>query len=325
MNAEEPHNLRCDVWVARPNLFDRARASVFRSLGRHAQVSLGRGALVLTHSALILLAVLASGVKGATPREILQEGNGLYGAGQFADAVNKYNEVLVEQPQAVEPRFNKANSYYRLDDLGEAMDLYQEVAARSKDMDLVAKAKYNLGNCFFQRGTKQRDSDLQKAVEDMKTSITHWRQVLDLDPQNEKAARNIEVARLTIKDILDQIKQQQKDQQNQQDPNQTQQQQQQQGQQQQQDPSQQDPNQPQDPNQAKDANQTQDPNQQEKDSQAQEPNQPQDQQQQGQDQQQEQKVVPDATAQELIDNEQRQKKERETRQRRQYQRVEKDW
>ncbi|MBP7052739.1 MAG: tetratricopeptide repeat protein [Phycisphaerae bacterium] len=273
-----------------------------------------------------VVAVLASGARGAAPREILQEGNGLYGAGQFADAVNKYNDVLVEQPQAVEPRFNKANSYYRLDDLGEAMDLYQEVAAQSKDMNLVAKAKYNLGNCFFQRGTKQRDSDLQKAVEDMKTSITYWRQVLDLDPKNEKAARNIEVARLTIKDILDQIKQQQKDQQNQQDPNQTQQgqqQQQQQGQQQQQNQSQQDPNQPQDPNQAKDANQ------QKKNSQAQEPNQPQDQQQsqqqQAQDQQQEQKVAPDATAQELIDNEQRQKKEREIRRRGQYQRVEKDW
>ncbi len=269
-----------------------------------------------------VVAVLASVARGATPRGVLQEGNGLYSAGQFADAVNKYNEVLVEQPQAVEPKFNKANSYYRLDDLGEALDLYQEVAAQSKDMNLVAKARYNLGNCFFQRGTKQRDSDLQKAVEDMKTSITYWRQVLDLDPKNEKAARNIEVARLTIKDILDQIKQQQKDQQNPQDPNQTQQQQQQ-GQQQQQDPSQQDPNQPQDPNQAKDANQTQDPNQQQKkDAQAQEPNQPQDQQQSPQ---QEQKIESDATAQELIDNEQRQKKEREIRQRGRYQQVEKDW
>ncbi len=271
--------------------------------------------------AMCVLALAPSAtVAGPTSaREMLRQGNGFYGEGRYAEAINKYNEALVEQPQAVEPRFNKANSYFRLDDLGEAMDLYQEAAAQSKDMKLVAKARYNLGNCLFQRGAKQRDSDLQKAVDDMKTSITYWRQVLDIDPKNEKAARNIEVARLTIKDILDQIKQQQ-DQQNQRDPNQSQQQGQQQQQQQDQSQSEQDPNQPQDPNQAKKEAQTQDPNQPQD-----EQEQPQSQQQQEQDKRQEQEVERDATAQEIIDNEQRQKKEREIRQRAQYQRVEKDW
>jgi Ca-activated chloride channel family protein len=252
-------------------------------------------------------------------REILREGNRLYEKSQFAEAVNKYNEVLVEQPQALEPKFNKANSYCRLDDLGEAMDLYQEVAARSKDMALVAKAKYNLGNCFFQRGAKQRDSNLEKALEDMEASITHWRQVLDIDPQNQKAARNIEVARLTIKDILDQLKKQ-KEQQNRQDPNQPNQQQQQQkqdqGQQDQPQP-QPDPNQPKDPNQAPSAQPKNDPNQAQPEPKPDEGR---------QDKEEEMKAVPDATAQEIIDTEQRQKKERELLQpRSRYQQVEKDW
>ncbi len=253
---------------------------------------------------LLLLSVVAAGTDSV--REILRQGNRLYDDGQFAEAVNQYNEALIEQPQALEPKFNKANSYYRLDDLGEAMDLYREVAAGSKDMALVTKAKYNLGNCFFQRGAKQRDSDLQKALEDMKTSITYWRQVLDIDPDNEKAARNIEVARLTIKDILDQLKQQQ-DQQNQQN-------QQNQESPQNQPESQQDPNQPQDPNQ------TQPPE-------SQDPNQPEDEQpSEAQQQQPEQEVAPpDARAQEIIDREQRQKKEREIQQRARYQEVEKDW
>ncbi|MCX5645028.1 MAG: tetratricopeptide repeat protein [Phycisphaerae bacterium] len=243
-------------------------------------------------------------------REALRQGNRLYGDKQYAEAVNKYNDVLVEQPRAVEPKFNKANSCYRLDDLGAAMDLYQQVAAESKDMSLVAKAKYNLGDCYFQRGTKQRDSNLQKAVEDMETSIANWRQVLDLDPQNRKAAKNIEVARLTIKDILDQMKKQQKNQQDQQ----KQQQQQNQGQQQDQSKSQKDPNQPQDPNQAKKAEPKSDPNQ------AQQEQKP------AQEQKQEAKAAPDATAREIIDTEQRQKKEREAlQQRRRYQEVEKDW
>jgi len=253
--------------------------------------------------------------RAGSAREVLRQGNRLYGDKQFAEAVNKYNDVLVEQPQAVEPKFNKANSYYRLDDLSEAMDLYQQVAAESKDMSLVAKAKYNLGNCYFQRGAKQRDSNLQKAVEDMETSIAQWRQVLDLDPQNRKAARNIEVARLTIKDILDQIKKQQEEQKKQQD--QQKQQQQNQGQQQNQKKPQQDPNQPPDPNQSQKAEPKPDPNQTK---QEQKPEQRQ------QDQQQEAKAAPDATAREIIDTEQREKKERELlRQRGQYQEVERDW
>jgi len=248
------------------------------------------------------------------PRDLLRQGNQLYGDQHYADAVNKYNDALVEQPQAVEPKFNKANSYYRLDDLGQALDLYQEVAAESKDMALVAKAKYNLGNCYFQRGTKQRDSNLQKALEDMETSIATWRQVLDLDPKNTKAAKNIEVARLTIKDLLDQMKKQQEQQKNQQN-QQNQQKQQQQNQSQQSDQSQQDPNQPKDPNQAQQAQPQPDPNQ---------PQQKPEQEQQ--EQPEEMKAAPDATAREILDNEQRQKKERDLlRQKAGYQEVEKDW
>ncbi len=260
--------------------------------------------------ALGILALSSSFSFAATSpaREALRQGNRLYGGNQFAEAVNKYNDALVEQPQAAEPKFNKANSYYRLDDLSEAMDLYQQVAAQSKDMSLVAKAKYNLGNCYFQRGAKQRDSNLQKALEDMQTSVAQWRQVLDIDPQNKKAARNIEVARLTIKDILDQIKKQQEEQKKQ-PPGQ--------GQSQNQSKPPQDPNRPPEPNQPSKAQSKPDPNQT-KQEQKPQPGQ--------QDQQQEAKAAPDATAREIIDTEQRQKKERELlRQRGQYQEVERDW
>jgi Ca-activated chloride channel homolog len=278
---------------------------------------------ILAWSALFVLMVAAP-VQADSARQVIQQGNQQYADGQYSEAINKYNEALVEQPVAIVPKFNKANSYYRLDDLGEAIDLYQEVAAESKDMALVSKAKYNLGNCFFQRGTKQRDSDLQKALEDMKTSITYWRGVLELDPENAKAARNIEVARLTIKDILDQLKKQQEQQEQQGEQNQDQQQQnqkqdQQQGQQQQdQSNSQEDPNQPQDPNQAQEADQKQDPNETE--------DQKQPDQKEGQQEQQAQQVAaPDTTAREILDKEQRQKEQRQVFQRGQTQKVDKDW
>jgi len=262
----------------------------------------------LLHISLIL--VVAQTALADSARVSTSQGNQLYGQGKFDEAIGQYDQALIYRPEALEPKFNKANSYYRLDDLGQAMNLYREVAAESKDMKLVTKAKYNLGNCSFQQGSKQRDSNLQKAIEEMETAIGHWRAVLDIEPENEKAAKNIEIARLIIKDILDQLKNQQQDPNQPQDPNQQQQNQQYQQNQQQQV---QDPNQNQQ-RQGQDPNQPQDPNQQ----QAQ-------QQQEQQQQNDEKKQAPDTTAQEILDKEQRDKKQRQILQRARYQKVDKDW
>ena len=167
---------------------------------------------------LILIALTLLGGKivhgDSAPGSVLQ-GNKLYNQGNFNEAIDKYDQALIDQPQVMEPKFNKANCYYQLDDLSQAIDLYKEVAAESKDMKLVAAAKYNLGNSFFQQGSKQKDSDLQKALEDLQNSIVYWRQTLEIEPENENAAKNIEVARLIIKDIIDQINKQQQQQQQQ--------------------------------------------------------------------------------------------------------------
>jgi len=249
--------------------------------------------------------------------ELVHQGNKKYAEGKYNEAINEYDQALVDKPVTLRPKFNKANSYYRLDDLAKAMDLYEEVAAGARDMKLVTKAKYNTGNCYFQRGSKQRDSDIQKALDDMKTSITFWRQVLDIEPDNKKAARNIEVARLTIKDILDQLnkQKQQQDPNQPRDPNQPQQQQKQNKQEQNQMNQQQDPNQPQEQKQGSDPNK---PDDKQQDAQQQDTQQ--------QQRKKEQKVpAPDATAQEILDKEQRQKQQRQILQRGRYERVQKDW
>ncbi len=243
------------------------------------------------------------------------QGNRLYEQKKFDEAIKQYDQALIDSPQAVEPKFNKANSYYHLDDLDEAVNLYRQVAAESKDMTLVTKAKYNLGNCSFQQGSKQRDSNLQKAIEEMETAIGHWRGVLDIDSENEKAAKNIEVARLTIKDILDQIKNQQ-DPNHPQDPNQSQQQQNQQQDQQQNQQQGQDPNKPQDPNQQQKQASKNTPN---------EPDQQESQQQHAREKDEEKKQKSDATAQEILDKEQLDKKQRQILQKARYEKIEKDW
>jgi len=166
----------------------------------------------------VLIAVILTAAQTAMANSVqglVQQGNKLYNKGNFNDALKEYDKALLGQPQALEPKFNQANCYFQLDDLGRAMDLYNEVAAESKNMELVEKAKYNLGNCYFHRGSKQKDSNLQKALEDLQTGIVCWRSALEINPENEKAAENIEVARLIIKDIIDRINKQKQEQQQQ--------------------------------------------------------------------------------------------------------------
>jgi Ca-activated chloride channel homolog len=165
---------------------------------------------------LLLVAAAAQSVRAESVGQVVNEGNKLYRQGYYKEAINEYDKASTRSPEVVEPRFNKADGYYRLDDLQQAIDLYKAVAAESKDMQLVEKAKYNLGNSFFQQGSKMKDSDLQKALENMQAAIGSWRQALDINPANEMAAKNIEVARLTIKDIIDQINKQKQEQQKQQ-------------------------------------------------------------------------------------------------------------
>jgi len=275
---------------------------------------------------IVLVAASAGAVWAAGAKSLVKQGNQAYADGEYLKAVEHYDLALADAPKAVVPLFNKANSYYHMDDLDQALSLFRDVDLQAKDMSLVEKARYNLGNCVYQQALKQRDSDLQKTVDLMKDGISHWQRTLEVNPDNAKAGRNIEVARLTIKDIMDQIKQQQEQQKN--DPNQPQdpnQQQQPSDQQKQQDQQ----NQSQDPNQSQD--QQQDPNegdpQQEPQEQAQkeDPNQsPQPQPDQPQEPK-EDKVEQDMTAQAILDKEQRQKDERKKRQRSQYQKVDRDW
>jgi tetratricopeptide (TPR) repeat protein len=89
----------------------------------------------------LLVLVIAQAALADSARVSTSLGNKLYKQGNFNKAINSYDQALLDAPGALEPKFNQANSYYRLDDLSKAMDLYRQIAAESKDMKVVAKAK----------------------------------------------------------------------------------------------------------------------------------------------------------------------------------------
>lgn len=279
----------------------------------------------------VLLTVLAVNVRADSRDELVRQGNLLYRQQNYQKALRQYDQAKSEGSDNPSLQYNRANCFYKLEDYTRSINLYREVSANAKDMQLAVRAKYNLGNCHFQQGVKQRDANPQKALEELASAVKNYRESLDMNPRDTEAQRNIAVTRLVMKDIMDQIKkerekqkqqQQDKDKQKQQDQQQQDKDQKQQKDQQQdqQDKQKQEQKQKQDKKQNQQQDKTQD--QQEKQKQ-QEQQRKEDQKKQ---QQFEQQAAPDTTARNILNEEKERKEQRKVRVRSSgYQPADKDW
>jgi len=161
-------------------------------------------------------------------RELVARANQEYREGNYAAALADYGQAEVALPESPEVAYNQGLAYYQTGDYAAAKN-YLNRALLTRNLNLEAGVKYNLGNVAY-ASALEKMSDLQEAIELLKQAISHYRDGLELNPDDEDAQANIQTAQLLIKDLLDKLKQQQE----------KQQQQQQQGDQSQQDQQQQD-------------------------------------------------------------------------------------
>ncbi|MBN1410281.1 MAG: tetratricopeptide repeat protein [Spirochaetales bacterium] len=144
--------------------------------------------------------------------EDINKGNSAYTEGQYKDALDYYEKSESTLPESPYVYFDKGTAYYKLGDYEKAKEAFEKAAVKTKDRKLETLANYNLGNCQFQEGQRQKDSDLKKAVESFRNSIKFYQAALDRDKDFRDAAHNIEVTRLIVKDLLDKLKKQQEQQ-----------------------------------------------------------------------------------------------------------------
>ena len=165
------------------------------------------------------------------PRKAVADANRAFAAGEYEAALSGYGQAEVSMPESPEVAYNQAVAHYKLGDYIAARNYFNRALA-TRDPGLEAHAKYNLGNVAY-ASALEKMSSLQEAIDLLKQSIGHYRDALELAPQDEDAQANIQMAQLLIKDLLDKLKQQQEQQQQENQNNQDQQDQQQQDQQQQ--------------------------------------------------------------------------------------------
>jgi len=187
----------------------------------------------------ICFAVVPSGQSIAqTHRDLVKKGNESFHKGQYGDAEADYKKALQVKPGSATANFNLGDAYYKQKRFQEAGRSFGTFASSPNEEDARAKAFYNAGNSLFKENK-------------FKESIEAYKQALRINPSDDDARYNLEMAKLRQQQQQQQQKnqkqnqnqnqkqnkqQQQQQKQNQQKNQQQQQQQQQQNRQQQQQP-----------------------------------------------------------------------------------------
>ncbi|HEV58430.1 MAG TPA: tetratricopeptide repeat protein [Phycisphaerales bacterium] len=164
---------------------------------------------VVRHSVIIgVLLVLPAVSWAASAPGLIRRGNDHYAQGKYDQAAAAYEQALARDGELAEARYNRACAAYQQEQFDQAIEDYRALAAQSENPDLALRAKYNLGNSYFQRGRELAQQQPQAALEDLERAVEAWRQVQQMAPQHPHVDRNIEVGRLWIRNLKQQIEQQ---------------------------------------------------------------------------------------------------------------------
>jgi len=117
-----------------------------------------------------------------------KEGNKLYKEGRIDEALSKWRDAQIEDPDSDKLHYNIGNGLHGQKKYEDALKEYEK-SLNSKDNELQRDAYYNIGN------TQYRMGKLLEAIES-------YKKCLDINPDDEDAKYNIEFVRKKIKENL---------------------------------------------------------------------------------------------------------------------------
>jgi Ca-activated chloride channel family protein len=155
---------------------------------------------------LLLLALSPAPAGAASTRKLLAEGNAAYAETDYEAAAAAYQEALSRAPDSAPALYNLGSAYYRQGDYESAVEAYESALYFAKDPALSARARHNIGNCLFRQAEAARPIDRGAAREMFLWSAHCYGAALELDRLRADSARNLELARLTIHAIGEEIR-----------------------------------------------------------------------------------------------------------------------
>ncbi|MEZ5025430.1 MAG: tetratricopeptide repeat protein [Chitinophagales bacterium] len=135
---------------------------------------------------ILFLFTKAKSATAQTANQLLREGNKLYKQEKYNNATESYAKALQKAPKDVRVYFNQGDAFYRLNELDKSKEMFDAVAKSSKDMDIQARAFYNVGNIQYKQ---------QKYSESAKS----YKESLKRNPKDMDAKYNLMMALAKIK------------------------------------------------------------------------------------------------------------------------------
>ncbi|UCE61470.1 MAG: tetratricopeptide repeat protein [Phycisphaerales bacterium] len=136
----------------------------------------------------------------------VREANRAFADGDYVAALEAYKAVGKTLPDSPEVAFNQGVAYYKMGDYTQARDALNR-SLTTHDAKLEVKAKFNLGNIAY-ASARQKMSNPTEAIGLLKTAIGYYRDAVELDPEDEGARINIELAQRLIRELLDKLNEQ---------------------------------------------------------------------------------------------------------------------
>ncbi len=162
-------------------------------------------------TALVLLASLPTSSRADNPTDVLREGLRLYGKGDFDKAREKFAAAgeqfdKGDAGKSAIAAFDQACAAHRKGDVAQAKEWYLK-AGLAHDKTLAASAHFNLGTLAAEEARRlagERPEDVaadkrQEIVDQVKAAVASLRHSLELQPDNARARRDIELLRQWIK------------------------------------------------------------------------------------------------------------------------------
>lgn len=166
-----------------------------------------RGAMILA-AFVALLGADAPRALAESPRSLVRDGNRRLKKGEYDKAIEYYERASIDAPESPVLALDMGNAHFMREEYAAARDYFEKATLRSDDLMLEAMAWYNMGNTAFRQAERQEDSDLEKALGYYEEAVRFYQTALEKDPELADAAFNLEITRLTIKDLLDRINKQ---------------------------------------------------------------------------------------------------------------------
>lgn len=121
------------------------------------------------------------------PRSDIRKGNEAYRAGEFDKANELYGSHQKDEKYGDVASFNQANANYKLENYEEAVNQFKEIANRTQNKDLKARAYHNLGNSLMK-------------TENYKESVEAYKNALRNNPNDDESRHNLALAKRKLKE-----------------------------------------------------------------------------------------------------------------------------